>query len=80
VLDHAGDYPDFVISLAKAVAAGEIERGLALCGIGVGASIVANKVAGVRAGLIHNIFSARQGVEDDNAAYVSFSPGMRASS
>jgi ribose 5-phosphate isomerase B len=60
------DYPDYVIPLARAVAAGTIERGIALCGSGVGASICANKVAGVRAGLIHDVFSAHQGVEDDD--------------
>ena len=60
------DYPDYVIPLAKAVAAGLVERGVALCGSGVGASICANKVAGVRAGLIHDVFSAHQGVEDDD--------------
>ena len=52
--------------MARAVAAGEVERGVALCGSGVGASIAANKVPGVRAGLIHDVFSARQGVEDDD--------------
>lgn len=60
------DYPDFVIPLARAVAASEVERGVALCGSGVGASIAANKVPDVRAGLIHDVFSARQGVEDDD--------------
>jgi ribose 5-phosphate isomerase B len=65
-LSPADDYPDFVIPLARAVAAGDVERGVALCGSGVGASIAANKVAGVRAGLIHDVFSARQGVEDDD--------------
>jgi ribose 5-phosphate isomerase B len=60
------DYPDFIIPLAKAVAAGEVERGVALCGSGVGASIAANKISGVRAGLIHDVFSAHQGVEDDD--------------
>jgi ribose 5-phosphate isomerase B len=60
------DYPDFIIPLARAVAAGEILRGVALCGSGVGASIAANKVSGVRAGLIHDVFSAHQGVEDDD--------------
>ena len=60
------DYPDFVIPLARAVAAGEVDRGVALCGSGVGASIAANKVPGVRAGLIHDVFSAHQGVEDDD--------------
>ena len=60
------DYPDSVIPLARAVAAGQVERGVALCGSGVGASVAANKVAGVRAGLIHDVFSAHQGVEDDD--------------
>jgi ribose 5-phosphate isomerase B len=60
------DYPDFVIPLAQAVAAGTIERGVAVCGSGVGASVCANKVPGVRAALIHDHFSAAQGVEDDH--------------
>ena len=60
------DYPDFVVPLARAVASGEVERGVAICGSGVGASVVANKVAGVRACLIHETFSAHQGVEDDD--------------
>ena len=60
------DYPDFVVPLARAVACGEVERGVAICGSGVGASVCANKVAGVRASLIHENFSAHQGVEDDN--------------
>jgi ribose 5-phosphate isomerase B len=65
-LAHEDDYPDFVIPLALAVARGEIERGVAICGSGVGASVCANKVPGVRACLIHENFSAHQGVEDDN--------------
>jgi len=60
------DYPDFVIPLARAVAGGKVERGIAICGSGVGASVCANKIPGVRAGLIHDHFSARQGVEDDH--------------
>jgi ribose 5-phosphate isomerase B len=60
------DYPDFVVPLAKAVAKGEITRGLAICGSGVGACVVANKVTGVRAALITDSFSAHQGVEDDD--------------
>jgi ribose 5-phosphate isomerase B len=62
----ADDYPDFVVPMAKAVAAGEAERGIAVCGSGVGASIAANKVSGVRAALVHEVFSAHQGVEDDD--------------
>nr|WP_294552263.1 RpiB/LacA/LacB family sugar-phosphate isomerase [uncultured Rhodopila sp.] len=65
-LDSGDDYPDFVIPLARAVAEGRVDRGVALCGSGVGASVAANKVAGVRAALIHDIFSAHQGVEDDD--------------
>ena len=64
--DSADDYPDFVVPLARAVEAGEIERGLAICGSGVGASICANKLPGVRAALIHDHYSAHQGVEDDH--------------
>ena len=60
------DYPDFVVPLAKAVAKGEVARGLAICGSGVGACVAANKVSGVRAALITDSFSAHQGVEDDN--------------
>jgi len=65
-LDTGDDFPDFVVPLAKAIANKEIERGIAVCGSGVGASIVANKVTGVRAALIHDYFSAHQGVEDDD--------------
>ncbi len=60
------DYPDFVAPMAQAVAAGVVGRGIAICGSGVGASVAANKVRGVRACLIHESFSAHQGVEDDN--------------
>jgi ribose 5-phosphate isomerase B len=60
------DYPDFVVPLARAVAGGTVDRGVAVCGSGVGASVAANKVSGVRACLIHDNFSAHQGVEDDN--------------
>ena len=60
------DYPDFVVPLARAVALGQVDRGLAICGSGVGASVCANKVKGVRACLIHDHFSAKQGVEDDH--------------
>ena len=60
------DYPDYVVPLAQAVAAEEIERGVAICGSGVGASVCANKIRGIRAALVHDHFSARQGVEDDH--------------
>lgn len=65
-LSPGDDYPDFVVPLAHAVAAGKVERGIAVCGSGVGASVCANKIPGVRAALIHDHFSARQGVEDDH--------------
>jgi len=65
-LNPDDDYPDFVVPLARVVARGEVDRGVAICGSGVGACIAANKVAGVRACLIHEKFSARQGVEDDD--------------
>ena len=65
-LKPSDDYPDFVIALARAVADGNVGRGVAICGSGVGATVAANKVAGVRACLIHENFSAHQGVEDDD--------------
>ena len=65
-LNATDDYPDFVIPLAKSVVKKDVDRGIAICGSGVGASVVANKIAGVRAGLIHDHFSAHQGVEDDD--------------
>ena len=65
-LETGDDYPDSVIPLARSVAAGEVDRGVAVCGSGVGASIAANKIHGARAALILDHFSARQGVEDDN--------------
>ena len=60
------DYPDFITPLATAVASGEVVRGIAICGSGVGASVCANKIAGVRSALINDSFSAHQGVEDDD--------------
>ena len=65
-LTPGDDYPDFVIPLARAVAGGNVERGVAVCGSGVGAAVCTNKIPGVRAGLIEDHFSARQGVEDDH--------------
>lgn len=64
--ESGDDYPDFVIPLAKAVASGQVKRGIAICGSGVGASIAVNKVRGVRAALVHDHFAAHQGVEDDD--------------
>ena len=64
--DAKDDFPDFVIPLARAVGSGEVERGVACCGSGVGASIAANKIKNVRACLINETYSARQGVEHDD--------------
>jgi ribose 5-phosphate isomerase B len=60
------DYPDFAEAVARAVASGRAQRGILVCGSGVGASVAANKVPGVRACLCHDIYSAHQGVEHDD--------------
>ena len=60
------DYPDFAQALGEAIQKGEAERGIMICGSGVGASVAANKMRGIRAGLCHDIYSAHQGVEHDN--------------
>ena len=65
-LDPLDDYPDFAKPLAKSVSSGETDRGIMVCGSGVGASVAANKVKGVRAAVCHDIYSAHQGVEHDN--------------
>jgi len=64
--DAADDYPDFARLVAEAVASGAAERGIVVCGSGVGACIAANKITGVRAGLCHDTYSAHQGVEHDD--------------
>ncbi len=64
--DDGDDYSDFVVPMAQAVGHGAVERGVAICGSGIGASIAANKVRHVRAGLVHDLYSAQQGVEDDD--------------
>ena len=66
VYDENDDYPDFAIPLARAVANGDVQRGILICGSGVGASVAANKVRGIRAAVCHDEFTSRQGVEDDN--------------
>ena len=65
-IDADDDYPDFAIPLARAVSRGDVERGVLLCGSGVGTAVAANKVSGVRVAVCHDDFSARQGVEDDD--------------
>ena len=64
--DADDDYPDFTLAVARAVASGEVDRGVMVCGSGVGASVAANKVAGVRAAVCHDTYSAHQGVEHDD--------------
>ncbi len=60
------DYPDFAAAVARSILAGRAERGVIVCGSGVGASVAANKFAGIRSALCHDTFSAHQGVEDDS--------------
>ena len=64
--EEAVDYPDFAHKVARAVVSGNAERGIMICGSGVGACVAANKVTGIRAGISHDTFSAHQGVEDDD--------------
>jgi ribose 5-phosphate isomerase B len=66
VYDAKDDYPDFALAVARAVVGGKAERGIVVCGSGVGASVAANKVVGIRAALCHDTYSARQGVEHDD--------------
>jgi len=65
-LDPGDDYPDFAERVGRAVQSGEAERGIVICGSGVGAAVTANKIPGIRAGLCHDTYSARQSVEHDN--------------
>jgi ribose 5-phosphate isomerase B len=64
--DVPSDYPDFAQKIAEAVSSGRVDRGVLICGSGVGASIAANKFPGIYAGLCHDTYSAHQGVEHDN--------------
>ncbi len=70
-LDPADDYPDFAQAVAQAVVSGKAERGIIICGSGVGACVVANKVPGIRASVCHDLYSARQGVEHDELNVLS---------
>ena len=65
-LDSNDDYPDFAETVARAVASGQAQRGIMVCGSGVGACIAANKIPGIRACLCHDSYSAHQGVEHDD--------------
>ncbi|MHB8503391.1 MAG: ribose 5-phosphate isomerase B [Candidatus Acidiferrales bacterium] len=64
--ENPSDYPDFAEAVGRAVLDGKAERGLLICGSGVGASVAANKLPGIRAGMCHDTYSAHQGVEHDN--------------
>lgn len=68
------DYPDFALAVGRAIQAGQAERGILLCGSGVGASIAANKLRGIRAGLCHDVYSAHQCVEHDDANVLCLGP------
>ena len=64
--DPSDDYPDFAVAVAEAVRRGDAERGIIVCGSGVGSNVAANKLKGVRASICHDTYSARQGVEHDD--------------
>jgi RpiB/LacA/LacB family sugar-phosphate isomerase len=64
--ENPSDYPDFAEAVGQAVLDGRAERGVLICGSGVGASVAANKLIGIRAGMCHDTYSAHQGVEHDN--------------
>jgi ribose 5-phosphate isomerase B len=64
--ERPSDYPDFAEAVGRAVLDGRAERGVLICGSGVGASVAANKLVGIRAGMCHDTYSAHQGVEHDN--------------
>jgi ribose 5-phosphate isomerase B len=64
--EHPVDYPDFAEAVALQVRDGRVDRGVVICGSGVGASVAANKIPGIRAGLCHDAYSAHQGVEHDD--------------
>lgn len=70
--DAPSDYPDFAEKIGRAVQSGNADRGILLCGSGVGASVAANKMRGIRAGLCHDTYSAHQSVEHDDANVLCF--------
>ncbi len=84
--DPADDYPDFAARLGRAIQDGVVDRGILICGSGVGASVAANKIRGVRAAVCHDTYSAHQGVEHDDmnvltlgARVVGSAPALEAS-
>ena len=74
--DESVDYPDYAAVVGEAVASGQADRGIIVCGSGVGACVAANKLAGVRAGMCHDTYSARQGVEHDNMNVLCLGSGI----
>jgi len=68
------DYPDYALKVGRAILAGQAERGVLLCGSGVGACIAANKIKGIYAGVCHDTYSAHQGVEHDNMNVLCLGP------
>jgi ribose 5-phosphate isomerase B len=73
---EAADYPDIASAVAKKIQAAEAERGIIICGSGVGASVAANKFKGIRAAICHDVFSAHQGVEDDDMNVLCLGGGI----
>ena len=74
--DESVDYPDYAAVVAEAVASGRADRGIIICGSGVGACVAANKIAGARAGMCHDTYSARQGVEHDDMNVLCLGSGI----
>jgi ribose 5-phosphate isomerase B len=74
--DDSVDYPDYAAVVAEAVASGRADRGIIVCGSGVGACVAANKVAGARAGMCHDTYSARQGVQHDDMNVLCLGSGI----
>src|SRR5260370_41990511 len=70
------DYPDFAEAVGRAVLDGRADRGILICGSGVGVSVAANKIPGIRAGLFHDTYSAHQGVEHDDANVLGLGAGI----
>jgi len=64
--DPVDDYPDVAVSLCREIQEGRVQRGILICGSGIGASVAANKMKGIRAGVAHDVYSAHQGVEHDD--------------
>jgi len=74
------DYPDIASAVCKRILAGDAKKGIIICGSGVGACVAANKFKGIRAGICHDVFSAHQGVEDDDMNVLCLGSGVVGSS